>query len=804
MSCLMPRRSNSGELAGFLKQQLPPYMLPAAFVLLDALPLSPNGKLDRRALPTPVYATPRGDTSSPRTATEQQLITLWSELLGVEQVGVDDDFFALGGHSLLAAELMFRLQAALDVDLPLRTIFEAPTIAALAERVDAGRQMQQPSAGLPIRPVARSGELPLSFAQQRYWFLQQLEPHNPVYNVCFAVRLAGQLDLRALEQSLQAVVQRHEALRTTFESRGSAAVQLIHAQQPIAFASVDLSAVPETEREAHAQRLLVAEAQAPVDLRAGPTVRALVLRLHETDHILLLATHHMVFDGSHDIFFRELSALYRVFAHGDITSIARALPELPVQYADFAAWQREQVAGKALDTQLAFWKSQLGGDTSPLQLPTDRPRPPVQTFRGAKQPVAFPARLVDGLRELSRREGVTLFMTVLAGFQALLQRYSGQDLISVGTPVAGRGRAEAQHLIGSFVNTVVLRSDTSGDPSFRELLGRVRRTALEAYAHQDVPFELVVESLQLERDLSRNPLFQVMFVLQPDPLRELSLGELAASPIEVDAATARLDLLLSLWEGEHSLSGAVEYNTDLFDAGTVVRLLGHLQTLLEAVVADPDQRLLDVPILTARGTPPAAGRLERYRRTLRAGHLYAPALRAPGGASAGCNSNDRRSWGVELRRAEPPRQPARASPQHPGGRAGRARSSVHGSLVGNDRGRARHLEGRRRVRPAGGRLSAGARAVDPRIARRARHRHRRSAARRRAARCANNCRCSTMRSASTRRSCLKPASAQRTRRAYGAAPTSIGCRTPIRRHAPLPATWPTSSSPRARPARRRA
>ena len=350
----MPRRSAAASWPAFCKQQLPPYMLPAAFVLLDALPLSPNGKLDRRALPTPVYATPRGDTSSPRTATEQQLIALWSELLGVEQVGVDDDFFALGGHSLLAAELMFRLQAALDVDLPLRTIFEAPTIAALAERVDAGRQMQQPSAGLPIRPVARSGELPLSFAQQRYWFLQQLEPHNPVYNVCFAVRLAGQLDLRALEQSLQAVVQRHEALRTTFESRGSAAVQLIHAQQPIAFASVDLSAVPETEREAHAQRLLVAEAQAPVDLRAGPTVRALVLRLHDAEHILLLATHHMVFDGSHDIFFRELSALYRVFAHGDITSIARALPELPVQYADFAAWQREQVAGKALDTQLAF------------------------------------------------------------------------------------------------------------------------------------------------------------------------------------------------------------------------------------------------------------------------------------------------------------------------------------------------------------------------------------------------------------------------------------------------------------------
>ncbi|HEY0602881.1 MAG TPA: amino acid adenylation domain-containing protein [Herpetosiphonaceae bacterium] len=582
-------------LRAFLQSRLPEYMIPAAFVALHQLPRTPSGKLDRRALPAPHFGDQAADTFvAPRTPIETTLAALWAEVLNVAQVGIHDNFFALGGHSLIAARLMHRVRETFQLDLPLHSLFETPTVAGLAQRIAIMQQTEQSSA-LAIRPTTRTTDLPLSFAQQRYWFLDQLIPGSAVYNTPSALRLRGALDVSALERSLSTILERHAALRTTFDVVGGQPVQIINAASPLALPVIDLSAWPEIEREREAQRRLVEQAQQPFDLTQAPLLRAELLRLADDEHILLLVTHHIAFDGTHNIFYRELSELYRAFTQATTPE----LPTLPVSYADFAVWQREHVVDDVLDTQLSYWTQQLGRDLTPLQLPTDRPRPSVQTFNGARQSIAFPPALVTALRSLSRQANTTLYTTALAAFQLLLHRYSGQDAISVGTPVVSHGRAEAQPLIGSFVNTLVLRSNLAGNPSFEELLAQVQRITQEGYAHGDLPFEMIVEALQPERDLSRNPLFQVMFVLQPDPLQHLDLAHLAASTVEIDTATARFDLLLSLWEGEQSLTGMIEYNTDLFDAGTITRMLSHFQTVLESVSADPELRVRDVPLIPA-------------------------------------------------------------------------------------------------------------------------------------------------------------------------------------------------------------
>jgi amino acid adenylation domain-containing protein len=468
-----------------------------------------------------------------------------------------------------------------------------------------------PDAGIPRR--SGEGPTPLSFAQQRLWFLDQFEPGSPMYNMPFAVRFTGNLDLVAVEQSLDEIVRRHEILRTVFRAENGQPVQVILPDLSVPLQIVDLREVPESERQALSRQLIARQARRPFDLTHGPLLWATLLWMgkvcldagrHE-EHVLLLNMHHIVSDGwSTGVLVRELAALYQAFCAGEPSRRAgrkqSPLLELPIQYADFALWQRDWLRGEVLETQFAYWKRQLIPHPPVLALPADHPRPAAQTFHGALHSFVLPQDLTDKLKALSRQEGVTLFMTLLAALKTLLFRYTTQTDVAVGSPIANRSRPELEALIGFFVNTLVLRTDLSGNPTFRELLGRVHEVALGAFAHQDVPFEKLVEELRPERDLSRSPLFQLMFVLQNAPIEPLALPDLTLSPFQVDSGTARFDLLFSMAETRQGLRGDVEYNTDLFNADTIVRMLAHWQVLLEGVVAEPGTRLSDLPLL-----PPA-------------------------------------------------------------------------------------------------------------------------------------------------------------------------------------------------------
>lgn len=441
---------------------------------------------------------------------------------------------------------------------------------------------------------SHSGPCPLSFAQQRLWFLNQLEPDSPAYNQPKAFRLKGALNIGMLKKALDAIVARHEVLRTAFPSTDGHPVQVIGRFQPVGLPIIDLSGVPDDKREAELERLIIEITQRPFDLSRDLMLRATLLRVTPMEHVLLVVTHHIASDGwSNGVLSQEIVALYKAFSDG----CTSPLPDLPIQYADFASWQRQRLQGDVLGTQLSYWKKQLSG-IPVLELPTDRPRPPVQTFRGARQSWVIPKILFDDLKALSRRERVTLFMTLIAAFQTLLYRYTGQEDIVVGSPIANRTRPEIERLIGFFVNTLVLRGDLSGNPNFRELLARMRTIALDAYQHQDLPFEKLVEELHPERNLSRTPLFQVMFVSQNAPRASLELPGLTVRPVQINSGTAKFDLTLSMIEESDSLLGLLEYNTDLFEDATIKRMLGHYQRLLEGVVANPEQRLSDLPLLT--------------------------------------------------------------------------------------------------------------------------------------------------------------------------------------------------------------
>jgi len=582
------------QLREHLGNRLPAYMLPSAFVLMERLPLTPNGKVDRKALPEPSgeRAALEADYVEPRTPTEELVAGVWAEVLGLERVGAADNFFELGGHSLLATRLLSRLRSALGVELPLRQLFETPTVAGVA--VAAERQLRAGAAPAlpPIERAPRDG--PLSFAQQRLWFLGQLEPGNAAYNIPSAVRLTGRLDIAALEGALGEVVRRHETLRTSFPSKGGRPVQVISPPAPVTLDAADLSQLPVEEREQVARRLAAEEAQRPFDLAAGPLWRVSLLKLSVDEHVLLVTMHHIVSDGwSISILVGELSTLYSSFSRGEPSP----LPEFEIQYADYAAWQRRYLTDELLGEQLAYWRGRLSGAPPVLELPTDRPRPAVQSYRGSRVTFSLGPEVSGRLRTLARGEGATLFMVLLAAFDALLYRYTNQTDILVGTPVAGRTRAEIEGLVGCFVNTLVLRVGVRGDEPFRGLLKRVRETCLGAYAHQEVPFEQVVEEVRPERSLSHAPLFQVMFAFDNTPSAAAELPGLRLAAIEADSQTSKFDLILRLDDRGDELSGSLGYSVDLFDAATVERMVGHFRRLIEAVVGDPAESVGELPLL---------------------------------------------------------------------------------------------------------------------------------------------------------------------------------------------------------------
>jgi amino acid adenylation domain-containing protein len=532
---------------------------------------------------------------APRTPVEEIVADIWSQLLNVERIGVADNFFELGGHSLLATQVISRVRDAFGQEVALRSLFEQPTVAGLARAIEAGSGLGADLQAPPLERVERAEQLPLSFAQQRLWFLDQLEPGSSFYNIPAAVRLRGTLNIEALERTLSEVVRRHEGLRTHFIAIDGEPVQVIEAAAPLRLAVLDLSGMEEAAREAEMQRLVAAESLRPFDLMKGPLLRLSLLRLGAEEHVALVTMHHIVSDGwSIGVLVREVAALYGAYVLGQESP----LEELAIQYADFAHWQRGWLQGEVLAAQLEYWRAELADAPTVIDLPIDKPRPPVQTYHGAHQPFQLSTELSAQLRELSRRHGATLFMTLLAAFDVLLCRYAGQDQVLVGTPIANRNRSETEALIGFFVNTLVLRGDVRGNPSFRELLRRVRETALSAYAHQDLPFEKLVEELQPERDMSRSALFQVMFVLQNAPGEALELEGLSLSGVESASDTVKFELTLALQEFEGMVVGGLNYNRDLYEPETIERIVQSYERVLQAVATDAEQRVVEIDLLS--------------------------------------------------------------------------------------------------------------------------------------------------------------------------------------------------------------
>ncbi|MEH2261609.1 amino acid adenylation domain-containing protein [Nostoc sp.] len=584
------------ELRQFLKAKLPEYMVPNAFVMLESLPLTPSGKVDRRALPIPdLYNEITDKYVAPRTPIEELVAQIWAQVLKIEQVGIYDNFFELGGHSLLATQVVSRIRKIFKVELPLRELFATATLAELALLIEQLQQQDLELSAPPILPRAKNTDLPVSYAQQRLWFLDQFEPNNASYNIPVALRLVGTLNVAALEQSLQEIIHRHEALRTNFVTVNGQPTQIIQTHTNWTVSVVECQHLPTTEQESALQQLAQQQAIQPFDLASVALFRATLVLLSETEHALLVCMHHIVSDAwSMGVFIQELTTLYNAYSQGQPSS----LTPLPIQYADFAIWQRDWLQGDVLQSQLNYWQQQLKDAPTLLSLPTDRPRPTVQTFAGAYQEFALSVELTDRLTKLSQEQGVTLFMTLLAAYDTLLCRYTGQSDILVGTPIANRDRLEVEGLIGFFVNTLVMRTNLAGNPSFSELLTRVRDMAMDAYAHQDLPFEMLVEALQLERDISHTPLFQVMFVLQNTPMSELELTGLTVTSLMTEGATAKFDLSLSMQNTATGLVGVWEYNTDLFDERTIERMAGHFVTLLEGIVTNPQQQIYQLPLLT--------------------------------------------------------------------------------------------------------------------------------------------------------------------------------------------------------------
>ena len=580
------------ELREGLRKRLPEHMVPSGWVRLEQLPLTSNGKLDRRALPIPAPETEKGYVA-PRDENEARLVEIWKQVLGLETLGVEDNFFELGGHSLKATQVVARVRTALGIELPLRAVFEAPTVAALAERlVEAGSANAH---GLTIANGAtQQKEFALSYAQQRLWFIHQMEPEQISYNLPGTARIRGHLDVDALQRAFQEVTRRHESLRTRFVSIQGEPRQVIDQEARLEIALTDFTSLSQAEAAEQLKDLEWQESRTPFDLERGPLFRLKLVRLAPEDHVLLVTMHHIVSDGwSFKVLLHELKTLYEAFAAGKVSP----LRDPSLQYSDFAVWQREWLSSARLEEQVSYWSTQLAGAPTRLEMPTDHPRPVVQSTRGVRHPVELDKKLEEKLRKVCQEQSVTLYMTLLAAFQTLLYRYTGQQDIIVGSPIAGRGHAETEGLIGFFVNTLAMRTEVSGDLSFSELLQRVKKTALDAYANQDLPFEKLVETLSPERDMGSTPFFQVVFGLQDGQSPEIQFGPATVQMSPVDNGTAKFDLTLLLEESDAGIRGFLEYCTDLFKPATIQRMLAHFNNLLNAIASDPQTSLAALPML---------------------------------------------------------------------------------------------------------------------------------------------------------------------------------------------------------------
>lgn len=591
-------------LQEFLKEKLPDYMIPSVFVFLDELPLTPNGKINRRALPSPDSERPRLQTQyiAPRTPVEELLVGIWRELLELEHIGIYDNFFQSGGHSLLGTQLISRISQTFGVRIPLRVLFDKPTIAGLADLISTKNLLLEQEMILPHSPLVQTNNhkegFPLSYAQQRLWFFEQLEPGTAVYNIPILFQLSGQLQIPALQHSLNEIVRRHEILHTYFVTTHGEPRQYSVPAVNIPISIINLQNLSPTEQTTEIHRIVIEEMLRGFELTRGPLLRVSLLRLAESRYTLFFMIHHIVFDEwSKGVFLRELSMLYAAFATGTPSPFS----ELPIQYADFACWQRQQLQGKVFEIQLSYWKQVLAGKIPLMQLPTDRPRPRIQTFHGATHSFMFSKSLMNALKLLSQHENATLFMTLLAAWKILLFYYTGLEDILVGTLIANRNIEVIEDLIGFFANTLVLRTNLSGNPSFRELLIRVREVTLGAYSHQDMPIEKLVEILQPERSLRYHPFFQVFFVFQNAPMEKLELPGVNVCTLKPRNVTSLFDLELYIHEAEDGLQGNLEYKTDLFDEATMIRLIKDFQTILEASIAHPDWRMTEFHRVCADG-----------------------------------------------------------------------------------------------------------------------------------------------------------------------------------------------------------
>jgi acyl carrier protein len=591
------REIETAVLREFLLEHLIKETIPNVFLHLTRMPLTLNGKVDYRALPELQESKQRqGEYVAPRTVVEEVLADIWANLLGLERVSLHDNFFELGGHSLSVTQVMVRVQKTTGVELPLRALFESPTVAQLAAQIEAAlRKGTTVSSAPPIVPVARDGELPLSFAQQRLWFLHQLEPGKATYNCPSAMRLTGNLNLPALHQSLNEIVRRHEILRTAFADLDGRPVQTVTKTSELHLKVIDLQMVDPQRRERQVLRLARAEADRPFDLlQPPPLLRVSLVRLGRQEQVVLFTMHHIICDGwSVALLMKEVMRLYDVYSRGNPSP----LPELAIQYSDYAVWQRQWLQGETLDEKLTAWERQFGDNPPVLDLPVDVWRNDGTPARAARQKLVLSQELAHELRALGQRESATLFMTMLTAFECLLHRYSGQVDMVVGTGIANRNRSEIEELVGFFVNMLVVRTDLSGNPTFKQLLARVREATLAAYMFEDLPFEKLVETLQPDRNVAGTSLLKLSFWHQSVPMTSFSVEGLTFTPLELNNEMIYFDLMVEIMEGEEGFTIRLSYNTNQFNPDTIAQLLTDYEALLQSVVEQPERRLLDIPVL---------------------------------------------------------------------------------------------------------------------------------------------------------------------------------------------------------------